>query len=224
MTRVAVVLLVAASLSGCVRREGLNSECRWPSEAVSPLDFSNDYQQRHLVADARLAEELGIRYGDAFRGREPVEDRGRRVTDCTEKLVAFVAQLHSVTIADVERARLHRELRVDIVAVALPMTCLFCFAAYAVAAPVRRRFGSQERGAFLIATTFASIVASAAVVMIGELWSWVVEMIRVDDGHLSYRALRLPWAHHRLEIFVVGLALFWLMTWLRIRAGFQRDT
>jgi hypothetical protein len=64
--------------------------------------------------------------------------------------------------------------------------------AYALGLPLRRQFGPDERAAFLTATTFVSIVASAAGVMIGEFWSWLVEMIRVDDSHLSYRALRLP--------------------------------
>ncbi len=225
MMRIAILVLLAACLSGCVRREELNADCRWPAEAVSPLDLSNTYQQRHLAADAQLAEELGVRHGDSFRGRESVEERGRRVTACTEKLVAFVAQLHSVNVSDVERARLHRELRVDLIAVVLPMTCLFCFTAYALAAPIRRRFGPDEHQAFLVATAFAAIVTSAAVVLVGELWSWMVEMIRVDDSHLSYRAFRLPWAHHRLEIFAVGLALFGLMVWLRVRRPrFQRST
>ena len=221
-SRLAAFLFIAAGLAGCVRREGLNADCRWPPEAISPLDLTNAYQQRHLAGDAQLAEELGIRHGDAYRGRESVEERGRRATECTGKLVAVVAQLHSVGADAVERARLHRELRVDLVAVALPMACLFCFGAYALGAPLRRRFGPDEHRAFVIATTFAAIVASGAGVMVGEVWSWIVEMIRVDDSHLSYRALRLPWVHHRLEIFAIGLALFWLMAWLRIRNGLQR--
>jgi hypothetical protein len=223
LMRVALIVLMTGGVAGCVRRDGLNADCHWPREAVSPLDLSNAYQQRHLAGDAQLAEELGIRHGDAYRGRESVEERGRRATGCTRELVAIITHIHGVCVDDVERARLHRELRVDLVAVALPMTCAFCFGAYALGAPLRRRFGAHERGALLIATTFASLVASAAGVMIGELWSWIVEMIRVDDSHLSYRALRLPWTHHRFEIFAIGLALFWLMTWLRIRGGIQRD-
>jgi hypothetical protein len=224
LPRFVVFVVVTTAMAACVRREGLNADCRWPAEGVSPLDLSNAYQHRHLTGDALLAEELGIRHGDSYRGRESVEDRGRRVTACTQQLVATIARLHSVSLDDVERARLYREPRVDVVAVSLPMTCLFCFVAYALGAPLRRRFGPGERGPFLLATTFVSLAAAAAGVLIGELWSWVVEMIRVDDGHLGYRALRLPWSHHRLEIFVTGVALFWLMTWLRVRREFQRRT
>src|SRR5580765_3552614 len=114
---IAMVVLMTGALAGCVRRDGLNADCRWPHEAVSPLDLSNAYQQRHLAGDAQLAEELGIRHGDAYRGRESVEERGRRATECTGELVALVAQLHSVRVDAVELARLHREVRVDLVAV-----------------------------------------------------------------------------------------------------------
>src|SRR5580765_4056754 len=129
---IAMVVLMTGALAGCVRRDGLNADCRWPPEAVSPLDLSNEYQQRHLAGDAQLAEELGIRHGDAYRGRESVGERGRRSAACTSTLVAIIAQLHSVGVDAVERARLHREMRVDIVAVALPMACVFCFGAYAL--------------------------------------------------------------------------------------------
>jgi hypothetical protein len=38
-----------------------------------------------------------------------------------------------------------------------------------------------------------------------------MEGIRLGTGHLGYRALRLPWSHHRFEIFVIGVVLFWLV-------------
>ena len=55
-----VVTVCALSTSGCLRRDGRNSECRWPGEASS----NSPVIARHLSADAEFAEDLAIRYAD----------------------------------------------------------------------------------------------------------------------------------------------------------------
>jgi len=56
-----LVLLLCAT--GCVRRDGRNSDCRWPREPANhPADA------RHLSADAEFAEDLAIRYADTNHG------------------------------------------------------------------------------------------------------------------------------------------------------------
>lgn len=219
--RILLSLLLALSLSACVRREGLNDTCQWPPESPAPLDVRDPAHLRHLTADAQFAEELAIRHGDSFRGRESVEERGRRVEACTTQLMAWIAILHNVTTNDVQRARERRELRVDVVAVFAPMALFFGVVAALVAGRVRRRFPLEERGPAIVATLLVSVVTSGAVVLLGELWSWMVEMVRVGDSHLSYRAFRMPWGRHRLAIFVIGAVLFWAIAWWRYRR--QRD-
>jgi hypothetical protein len=206
------VLLAATS---CVRREGRNTECQWPPEVLAPLDLSQTGQLRHLAADAQFAEELGIRHGDAFRGKESVDERGRRTQECTSRLVNYLAMLHSVSVEDVERARARRETRVDVVAVFAPMAVVFGTIAFFVAGKVQERFPSGPP--FIVTTLLLSAVVAAAGVLAGELWSWLVEIARVGNGHLSYRALRLPWTRHRTEILLAGVAIFLLTSWYRSR-------
>ena len=46
-------------------------------------------------------------------------------------------------------------------------------------------------------------------VPLGHLWAGVVEMIRVGDMHMSYRAGRLGWRGYGREVFALGVLLFW---------------
>jgi hypothetical protein len=213
MKRVFFMALLLIVASGCVRREGLNTECRWPQEGLAPLEPGNDAHFRHLSADAQFAEELGIRYGDSFHGKETVEERGRRVEDCTARLMTYLSMLHSVPLDEVERARAHREIRVDIAAVFVPMAAIFGMVAYAVAGRVQRRLHSGTP--LVVGLALVSLVVALAGVMVGELWSWMVEIIRVGNGHLSYRAFRLPWTQHRTVIFAAGVGMFLVLAFIR---------
>jgi hypothetical protein len=58
-----VTLLAYLIAVGCVRRDGCNSDCKWPTEVAS---HSPDAQ--HLSADAEFAEDLAIRYADVHHG------------------------------------------------------------------------------------------------------------------------------------------------------------
>ena len=56
-------LLVFLGAVGCVRRDGRNSDCKWPTEIVSHAPDA-----RHLSADAVFAEDLAIRYASDAGG------------------------------------------------------------------------------------------------------------------------------------------------------------
>lgn len=45
--------------------------------------------------------------------------------------------------------------------------------------------------------------------MLGEQWSWFVELHRIGNNHMSYRADRLVWAKQRFELFAASLMIFW---------------
>src|SRR6478752_3228554 len=63
----AAVLLVLSS--GCVRREGRNTDCVWPGEPrATQLDPSQPVTSRHLSADLEFAEELADRYTNIHYG------------------------------------------------------------------------------------------------------------------------------------------------------------
>jgi hypothetical protein len=43
--------------------------------------------------------------------------------------------------------------------------------------------------------------------MLGDLYSLLLEGIRLGNSHLSCRAFRIPWTRHRFELFVAGSVL-----------------
>jgi len=64
-------------------------------------------------------------------------------------------------------------------------------------------------------TALAAIAASFFGVLAGEEWSVLVENLRLGNGHLSYRVERIPWAQHRLGLFVGGVILFGILSGYR---------
>src|SRR5438309_10878216 len=63
MGALSATLLVFLAAVGCVRRDGRNSDCKWPTEIVRHAPDA-----RHLSVDAEFAEELAIRYADTHHG------------------------------------------------------------------------------------------------------------------------------------------------------------
>jgi hypothetical protein len=73
------------------------------------------------------------------------------------------------------------------------------------------RFPSVEPLSALAATAVTSAMASTSGMMMLELWAGTLETMRVGTTHMSYRAGRAPWGHHRAELFVGGVAIFLLI-------------
>src|SRR2546430_13176467 len=62
-------LLLSVAASGCeVARERVNSSCEWAFDPPVRLDRQSAGDERHLIRDAAVAEDLAIRYADAQRG------------------------------------------------------------------------------------------------------------------------------------------------------------
>jgi hypothetical protein len=118
-------------------------------------------------------------------------------------------------LAEVNAARRDRDLVLDVVLVGIPMFVLFVFAARYTVNRVRRTYLADGRGITLVITAFASAGVSLLFVAFGGQWAWIVEMLRLGDGHLSYRAARIPWAGHWVEIFLAAVLVFWAVAWHR---------
>ena len=62
-----------------------------------------------------------------------------------------------------------------------------------------------------IAILALSFSLAITVVAVGQVWAGLIETLRLGSGHLSYRAARIPWMHHRpltlALAFAVGVAL-----------------
>lgn len=212
----AVVLLLCAA--GCVRRDGRNSDCRWPAETASrPADA------RHLSADAEFAEDLAIRYADTHYGlRTPyyvsAEAYDAARDRCMTALLEQAAKEHGIPTADVAASLGRNRAGIDI-AVNLPFALLYGFLAAAVARMMWRRYPPAEHGWIpgAIMALFLSLVFAGGCTMFGELWSWVVETYRIGNDHMSYRAQRLPWVRHRPGLFAGALFVFWVAATARAR-------
>ncbi len=204
-------LMLLLCAVGCVRRDGRNSDCKWPAETAEyPADA------RHLSADAEFAEDLAIRYADTHHGlRTPHyvsgEAYGAARDRCLGTLFEQIAKAHGVPAGKVSSSLGHNRAHIDI-AVNLPFVLLYCFAAAAVARTIWRRYPPAEHGWIpgAVMTLFFSLVFAAGSTLVGEMWCLLAESIRIGNGHMSYRVQRLWWVRHRTELFAGAVIVFWL--------------
>lgn len=210
-SRAFLLLIVVSGTNGCILRPGMNSDCAWPSERSRRLNLQDPADRRHLVVDAELIEELVDRY------RFHSVDEQRR---CDHHLVTVVAGIHSVDVVDVARARARIPERGLDLPVTLPVAALFVFCVLLVLRRIERRFSDEPLPA-AICLIAASVVLSGLFLWVGELWTSVLQMIRVGSQHVGGRVQRLPWMQHQQQIFTLGIGLFWMVValrWARRRA------
>ncbi len=127
------------------------------------------------------------------------------------RLFQIVGSNHGVTEEQIRWHLAHRPTELD-VAVILTFIALYCVGATLIVRRVCwRNADHQETSGWLVMIVYTSIIASVVGVLLGEVWSDLMENIRLGNGHLSYRLERVPWSHHRLGMFVGGVVLFWLL-------------
>jgi len=204
----ALLLLLLAGC-GCVRRDGRNSNCKWPGE-----DPKHSVDARHLSADAEFAEDLAIRYADTHYGLHspnPSEEYGTKRDECMANLFAEIANDHVVPLQQVSSSLGHNRAYID-AAIYLPFALLYCIAAAALAPMIWRRYPPIDDGwaPGVVMTVFLSVAIAAGCMLCGEQWGWVAETYRIGNKHMSYRADRLWWGHHRFALFFGAVAVFWL--------------
>ncbi|MGP0074655.1 MAG: hypothetical protein ACLPWF_22315 [Bryobacteraceae bacterium] len=219
-----MVLLASVFLTGCVRREGRNPDCRWPEDHAAALGPNQRGYADHLRGDVEFAEELAIEHMDAQFGPRsnkprPQQTASQVLNTCLSSLVVEIAKTHNISPYEVVKYFGRRSLAVD-AAVVLPYLALFVFFAAVLVGRLLRRYPPGDAWTvLLVIAILSSLVLAAAGVMVGEQWSGLAENIRVGNGHISYRLDRLPWVRHRLQFFVVCLALFWIAALARYRMG-----
>ena len=204
-----IVLLVLATGHGCVRRDGRNSDCRWPGETPRQTATPS-----HLSADAEFAEDLAIRYADTHHGlRTPNyvsgEVYGSERDRCMNSLFDQIAVQHGVPVEQVSSALGRNRARID-AAVNLPFGLFYLLATWLGVQLIWRKYPPAEHGwiSGAIIALFVALMMAGGCVMLGELWSWCAETYRIGNDHMSYRADRLWWARHRFELFVSALGVF----------------
>lgn len=197
--------------AGCVRRDGRNSDCKWPSASVG-----RDGGPRHLSADAEYAEDLAIRYADAHFGLHTPHYVSGKVYEsardrCMQQLFQLVAQDHGVSVAQVSASLGRNRAHID-VSETLPFLLLYCLAAAAVARILWARYPPHDQGwtPGVSMALFLSLAFAAGGTMVAEALSGLIESFRVGNSHMSYRLQRLLWAQHHAAMFISLLILFWL--------------
>jgi hypothetical protein len=232
--RVLVFVIVGASLSlaACSRREGLNFDCAWPADSTSQVDLQDEAQVQHLLDDLRTAEELAIRYGDRITGWRLVDtfgivtrhggatnrEAGRLAREqCTGTLFQTIASRHGLTLADIERTRPRLGERGLDLPVTIPVLLLLAFALTQFTRWLRRRFESDEWLGWIVATVMGSVGLPAVVIATGAAWALVVEIVRIGNEHLSFRARPESLRANLLVLFAVGVVATWIACAIALR-------
>ena len=133
-----VVMVFVLGAGGCVRRDGRNSDCRWPGETSN-----HPVSARHLSADAEFAEDLAIRYADAhfgLRSPNPSEKYGAERDRCMDRLFEEIRKEHGVPVGQVSGSLGQSRAYIDMAEV-LPFALLYSLAAIVVARMIWRRRG-----------------------------------------------------------------------------------
>ena len=195
------LLLWLTYIAGRSSSASLNSNCEWSKKMAGPLDLSQSLQARHLARDAERAEDLAIRYADARRRPhsghfEGGDEYGLTTDQCMARLFHIVGSNHGVTEEQIRWHLAHRPTELD-VAVIFSFVALYAWAATLIVRRIcRRKADDQETSGWAVMIVYTSIIASAVGVLLGEVWSDLMENIRLGNGHLSYRVERIPWGHH----------------------------
>jgi hypothetical protein len=132
-----------------------------------------------------------------------------------ETLFRGVANQHGVDIATVRRSSLERPAAVD-AAVILSFGALYLVVSYIFADRIRKRFPPGEPGFWVMTITMA-VGVSLVGLMVGNLWSIVVETLHLNSTHLSYRMNRIPFRRHWPIFFTCGFGVFMFATLIRSR-------
>jgi hypothetical protein len=191
-----VVLLNSISLGGCVRRDGRNSDCKWPGEPnATRLHPDQQRNTGHLRKDVEFAEELAVEYMDAHYGPRSGNFQSQHVADqalntCLGTLIEQIANSHDVPSGEATNFVGRRSLAID-VAVSTPFVLLYGLLARMLIDKLRRRYRPENGWMVALAMIiFASLVLGVGGTMLGQQWSILAENVRVGNGHLSYRVDR----------------------------------
>ena len=223
-----LMLVIAAGVGltrlicpGCVDRHRGNRSCEWIGDPPFRIDLHNPAHRQHLVADGQLAEELAIRFADTEHARRfggayahgGLLAGGRVRNDCMNRLVATIETNHAVTVEQVESARAVRNPIFDGVVLLLFLPIYVAFAR-PVCVLIKDAIPSEARVGRLLALGLASTFASLLGVLSFQLWSAMMEGMRVGnpDGHMSSYRAATPTGERTVDaLFVGGMLLFWLV-------------
>jgi hypothetical protein len=222
----ALAAAVAVVLAACAPRSRLNADCRWSGDTSTPLDLTRAADRRELTDDVALAEDLAIRFADRTRGLRSGHYASLDVYNdtreqCFATLVADIGHQHGVEPDALLALRGRRPLAVDI-AVGLSFAVLYLLLSALLAERLVKRFPADELAPSVVASGLVAVVTAVGAMLAMPVWAGAIEVVRLDNVHLSYRAFQLPWSEHRLAVFLAGLLLFLAVAGARYRREERR--
>ena len=120
---------------------------------------------------------------------------------------------HGVTRVDMEAARQRIADRGPNLLVNGPVAIAMILLATFMLRRIGSRFSiAEEPLAVVTATALCAVLMGGATIGVGRLGEALVETVRLGNGHLSYRGLRLPWAQHSFEYAIVAAVAFLLVS------------
>ena len=226
ITRVAegvALLVVGATLSGCINRPGMKLACAWPPESARRLDLGNADDVAHLLSDIEIADELIVRYRDARGGRPPRQWLGIQVrsggggrpdprvaTECRARLRAALVAAHGITTTDIDALTPRLADRGWDLPVTIPVLLFYGLLVRRSVSALQIRFTDDNPLVRLTAIAVTSLAIAATVVLLGGLWAGLVEIIRLGNEHLSFRASRVAWPGRAPAWFAASMSGVWL--------------
>ena len=210
-----LLLIVTITLTGCVRPgdHPVSANCVWSEVGNQSLELSKISDRRHLRFDAVTAEDMAIRWADQRFSHRPEYDQ--QTAQCMETLFQGVAKHHDVDVAVVRQYSQDRDVLADAVVI-LSFGILYVLAANILTGRILRQFPPSESG-FWIMTLAMAVGVSLVGVLVGGLWSIVIETFRLNSVHLSYRMNRIPFRQHWALLFVCCFVVFTLVSLIHSR-------
>ena len=213
MTRLLLLVISVITLSGCARPgdHPISQRCEWMESNSRTLNLATYTDRRHLRFDAATAEDMAIRWADQRFSHRPEYDQ--RTQECMERLFAGLAKTHGVDVATVRQYSRERDVLLD-AAVIFGFAFIYALVAYRFAGHIRKRFPPGEPGFWVMALTMAGGVSLIAV-LIGIFGSIIIETVRLNSVHLSFRMFRIPFREYWVILFVGGVIVFIIASSLR---------
>ena len=210
--------LIAVSATACIDRSRLNANCEWSSDRAGTLDVARPADDRHLVADAQLAEGLAVRFADAehrrrfgYGGHGRLLEKGEVLHTCMDRMVAAIERDHGVTAAQIDAARGRRSWWFDGPVIGV-YAVWYVLAVALLSRWLQRRFVDASRPLRAAIGAASSTAASAVGIQLGVVWSAIWETVRIGDDHFgSFRATRPPWDGHLAVVFAGAVILYWIV-------------
>ena len=221
--KVLAVLIVTLVLGSCSRPgdHPVSSNCSWTEDANQTLNLEHFADRRHLRNDAVTAEDMAVRWADQHFHLRPEWDA--RCYECAQSLFRGVASHHGIDVNLVRQYSRQRDLIADSVTI-LSFGLIYLAAIYYLVGKIRRRFSEDESANFWAMTAVMSVGTSLVGLLVGGLWSIVIETYRLNSAHLSYRMNLIPFRQHWFVVLLCILLAFWLIALIRskdLKTGLQ---